>query len=105
MECSYRAELPDVSNQLNTAKVKIGNVRWELDKPPVYIGEIVFFGETECVFGSMPTKEIDKCIKVTDTNLSDPLGVVCIGDTPRKFQYPYYYASGDYVVANTAICI
>jgi hypothetical protein len=89
-KCGYKAELPDGSARINTATATLN--------------KIAFPASADVVFGD-PTKEIDKCVDVSDDPYG-PLGKVCAPDVPKNFKYAMYVGPyevcGDYEFVNVA---
>jgi hypothetical protein len=74
LECTYKADLPDATERVNTATVAMPNHNYTATAP-------VKFGD--------PTEVIDECITVTDDKYGSQ-GTVCVGNQALPYTFPRY---------------
>lgn len=107
--CTYSKSTSAATNQTNTATATRQNYDYDSSGAGTASGTTDISGSHGVTFSSTPSSVVDECITVTDTNVVDPLGTACIGDTlPKTFTYSLtvggYPADqcGDHTVDNTA---
>jgi hypothetical protein len=103
LNCTYSAELPDLTSRTNTATATLQNYSYDKDKVATASGTTDFSGTHAVVFGD-PTNEYDECVTVSDTyEGSSVTGTICASQT---FTYSRwigpYNVCGDGEVENTA---
>ncbi|MBN1155284.1 PKD domain-containing protein [candidate division KSB1 bacterium] len=108
LEIKYCATLPDAETRKNVATAYLQNYDYEYLREQLIstpTGETKFSASVEFVFDK--PEEVDECVKVTDTNFTDPLAEkLCVVDAPKTFEYvlPFgpYYSTGTVTHDNTA---
>jgi len=106
IEIKYRAKLPDSGDRTNIATAFVQNYDFVMENGEIVgtkTGETEFEASVKFTFDD--PEEIDECVKVTDTNLADPLAEkLCAPDAPKTFEYylPFgpYFATGSHVNDN-----
>lgn len=86
--CTYDADLPDASDQTNTATATLQNYDYHYSDPPAASGTTDYSGNADVDFDGADMSEVDECVDVTDT-LHGFLGTVCVGDSPHTFSYTH----------------
>ncbi len=100
--CDYSADLPDGSDQTNTATASLQNYDYDSNGDGTASGTTDLDGDAAVDFSTADLTEIDECVDVNDTNSAAPLGTVCADEAPKTFSYSISFGTAGADV--TVVC-